>query len=51
MEFYGAFRDKQLCGDFSVGQSAEKELQKITDAHIEQIEKVGAAKEKEIMEV
>ncbi len=32
-------------------KSAEKDLQKITDAHIEQIDKVGAAKEKEIMEV
>ena len=30
-------------------KNAEKELQKITDAHIEQIEKVGTAKEKEIM--
>ena len=30
---------------------AEKELQKTTDAHIEQIDKVGAAKEKEIMSV
>ena len=32
-------------------KQAEKELQKITDAKIELIEKVGAAKEKEIMEV
>ena len=32
-------------------KTAEKELQKITDAHIEQIDKIGAAKEKEIMEV
>ena len=32
-------------------QLAEKDLQKTTDAHIEQIDKVGAAKEKEIMEV
>ena len=32
-------------------KNAEKELQKTTDAHIEQIEKVGAAKEKEIMGV
>ena len=30
---------------------AEKELQKVTDAHIEQIDKVGADKEKEIMSV
>ena len=30
---------------------AEKELQKVTDAHIEEIEKVGADKEKEIMSV
>ena len=30
-------------------KNAEKELQKATDAHIEQIDKVGAAKEKEIM--
>lgn len=30
---------------------AEKDLQKVTDAHIEQIEKIGAAKEKEIMSV
>ena len=30
---------------------AEKELQKITDAHIEEIEKIGADKEKEIMSV
>ena len=32
-------------------KNAEKELQKVTDAHIEQIDKVGTAKEKEIMEV
>lgn len=32
-------------------KAAEKDMQKITDAHIEQIDKVGAAKEKEIMEV
>ena len=32
-------------------KAAEKELQKITDNHIEQIDKVGAVKEKEIMEV
>ena len=32
-------------------KAAEKDLQKITDNHIEQIDKVGAAKEKEIMEV
>ena len=32
-------------------KNAEKELQKTTDAHIEQIDKVGAAKEKEIMGV
>ena len=32
-------------------KNAEKELQKVTDAHIEQIDKVGPAKEKEIMEV
>ena len=32
-------------------QENEKELQKLTDAKIELIEKVGAAKEKEIMEV
>lgn len=32
-------------------KQAEKELQKITDAHIEQIDKIGAAKEKEIMSV
>ena len=30
---------------------AEKDLQKVTDSHIEQIEKVGADKEKEIMSV
>jgi ribosome recycling factor len=30
---------------------AEKELQKVTDAHIEELEKVGADKEKEIMSV
>ena len=30
---------------------AEKDLQKTTDSHIEQIDKIGAAKEKEIMEV
>ena len=30
---------------------AEKELQKVTDTHIEQIDKVGADKEKEIMSV
>ena len=30
---------------------AEKDLQKVTDAHIEQIDKVGADKEKEIMSV
>ena len=30
---------------------AEKELQKVTDAHIETLEKVGADKEKEIMAV
>ena len=32
-------------------KQAEKELQKITDAKVETIDKVGAAKEKEIMEV
>ncbi len=32
-------------------KNAEKELQKITDARIENIEKIGAAKEKEISEV
>ena len=32
-------------------KNAEKELQKTTDTHIEQIEKVGSAKEKEIMGV
>ena len=32
-------------------KNAEKELQKLTDSKIENIEKVGAAKEKEIMEV
>ena len=32
-------------------KNAEKELQKVTDTHIEQIDKVGTAKEKEIMEV
>lgn len=32
-------------------KNAEKELQKVTDAHIEQIDKVGTTKEKEIMEV
>ncbi len=32
-------------------KNAEKDLQKATDNHIEQIDKVGAAKEKEIMEV
>ena len=32
-------------------KNAEKELQKLTDSKIETIEKVGAAKEKEIMEV
>ena len=30
---------------------AEKDLQKVTDAHIEQIDKIGADKEKEIMSV
>ena len=30
-------------------KNAEKDLQKATDTHIEQIDKVGAAKEKEIM--
>ncbi len=30
---------------------AEKDLQKSTDAHIEQLEKIGTAKEKEIMDV
>lgn len=30
-------------------KNAEKDLQKATDAHIEQIDKVGAGKEKEIM--
>ena len=30
---------------------AEKELQKVTDAHIEELEKLGADKEKEIMSV
>ena len=30
---------------------AEKDLQKVTDTHIEELEKVGADKEKEIMSV
>ena len=30
---------------------AEKDLQKVTDSHIEEIEKIGADKEKEIMSV
>ncbi len=30
---------------------AEKELQKVTDTHIEELEKIGAEKEKEIMSV
>ena len=42
-------KDSQITEDDQ--KTAEKELQKITDAHIEQIDKVGAAKEKEIMEV
>ena len=42
-------KDSQITEDDQ--KQAEKELQKITDAKIELIEKVGAAKEKEIMEV
>ena len=32
-------------------KTAEKDLQKVTDTHIEQIDKIGAEKEKEIMSV
>jgi len=42
-------KDSQITEDDQ--KNAEKELQKLTDAKIEMIEKVGAAKEKEIMEV
>ena len=42
-------KDSQITEDDQ--KNAEKELQKLTDAKIETIEKVGAAKEKEIMEV
>ena len=42
-------KDSELTEDDQ--KNAEKELQKVTDAHIEQIDKVGTAKEKEIMEV
>ncbi len=42
-------KDSQITEDDQ--KAAEKDLQKITDSHIEQIDKVGAAKEKEIMEV
>ena len=42
-------KDSQITEDDQ--KLAEKELQKLTDAKIELIEKVGAAKEKEIMEV
>jgi ribosome recycling factor len=42
-------KDSQITEDDQ--KNAEKELQKLTDAKIELIEKVGAAKEKEIMEV
>ena len=42
-------KDSQITEDDQ--KAAEKDLQKITDAHMDQIDKVGAAKEKEIMEV
>ena len=42
-------KDSQITEDDQ--KNAEKELQKLTDAKIEMIEKVGAAKEKEIMDV
>ena len=42
-------KDSQITEDDQ--KLAEKELQKLTDGKIELIEKVGAAKEKEIMEV
>ena len=42
-------KDSQITEDDQ--KAAEKELQKLTDSKIETIDKVGAAKEKEIMEV
>ena len=42
-------KDSQITEDDQ--KTAEKELQKLTDSKIETIDKVGAAKEKEIMEV
>ena len=42
-------KDSQITEDDQ--KAAEKELQKLTDSKIEMIDKVGAAKEKEIMEV
>ena len=42
-------KDSQITEDDQ--KNAEKELQKLTDSKIEMIDKVGAAKEKEIMEV
>ena len=42
-------KDSQITEDDQ--KIAEKDLQKVTDQHIEQIEKVGADKEKEIMSV
>ena len=42
-------KDSQITEDDQ--KNAEKELQKLTDSKIELIEKVGTAKEKEIMEV
>ena len=41
-------KDSQITEDDQ--KAAEKELQKLTDSKIETIDKVGAAKEKEIME-
>ena len=42
-------KDSQITEDDQ--KIAEKDLQKVTDQHIEEIEKVGADKEKEIMSV
>ena len=41
----------QAPGFWDDQKAAEKEMQKLTDSKIEIIDKVGAAKEKEIMEV
>ena len=42
-------KDSQITEDDQ--KIAEKELQKVTDAHIEELDKIGAEKEKEIMSV